>query len=399
MAYRFGIFGGTFDPFTSAHLEIVKQALNIVDGVVIAPTIVSWHRKDKTMLLDAASRMKLIKDVVEAADLGDRVMVFEGDYKKKALLNARATAKLKSKLIDDHHFADTLVDIRLYLDEFCATEDIKDFEVYPIIGSDSYVNLQTWPYWQDVLELSDGLIVVTGRNSEDASEITDEMKLQIPFTELKISPKYLSISASKIREELSSSRTSIAEYTKKLCDEAVPSSNLTLMSTPIFDVISGAREPNGLHPIKIKAPDWVTIIVKKDSKLLVESQHRYGTDSIVEEFPCGMVEENENPKTAALRELAEETGIKVLSDPVKLGCVSPNPAFMMNRMHYFFIDLDNTIYETCSKHLDVHEEIDVKWVDEMTFHEKILEKTKSDDIRTIPPAMLLAAFHLLYKKF
>lgn len=399
MAYRFGIFGGTFDPFTSAHLEIVKQALNIVDEVVIAPTIVSWHRKDKTTFLDAASRMKLIKDVVEAADLGDRVIVFEGDYKKKALLNSRATAKLKTKLIDEHHFADTLVDIRLYLDEFCATQDIKDFEVYPIIGSDSYVNLQTWPYWQDVLELSDGIIVVTGRNSENASEITDEMKLQIPFIELKISPKYLNVSASKIREELSSSRTSIAEYAERLCHEARSVGDLALMSTPIFDVVRGVREPNGLHPIKIRAPDWVTIIVKKDSKLLVESQHRYGTDSIVEEFPCGMVEKDEDPKTAALRELAEETGIKVLSDPVRLGCVSPNPAFMMNRMHYFFIDLDNAVYETCNKHLDAHEEIDVKWIDEMTFHEKILEKTKSDDIRTIPPAMLLSAFHLLYKKF
>ena len=82
--YRYGIFGGSFDPFTIAHFEIVKQALkqNLVDEVIIAPSMVSWHRKVKTQLLLSADRVKLIDDVIKAAKLDDKVWVFDNDIKR-----------------------------------------------------------------------------------------------------------------------------------------------------------------------------------------------------------------------------------------------------------------------------------------------------------------------------
>ena len=53
---KIGIFGGTFDPFTEAHAAIVAKLLGatgnrfdkpLVDKVVVAPTIVEYHREGK----------------------------------------------------------------------------------------------------------------------------------------------------------------------------------------------------------------------------------------------------------------------------------------------------------------------------------------------------------------
>ena len=57
---KLGIFGGTFDPFTLAHRDIVKTVLEqkLVDFVVVAPTIVSWHREGKTRWLDDRQKLK-----------------------------------------------------------------------------------------------------------------------------------------------------------------------------------------------------------------------------------------------------------------------------------------------------------------------------------------------------
>lgn len=400
--YRYGVFGGSFDPFTIAHFEIIKQALkqNLVDEVIIAPSMVSWHREDKTRLLCSADRVKLIDDVIRAAKLDDKVWVFDNDVRRNELLELNGVAAAKSRLIDDRYFIDTLVDIELHLQKSRLERGKdEDFEVYPIIGSDSYANFKSWHNWEAILKLSKGLIVATGRTGADCPSAADIAKCGIPFTELTICNSYLGISASAVRKEFENSKMTFAAYKENLISKAVAGiGDFVLMKTAIFNVVSGPKEPNGLYPIKIDAPDWVTIIVRREGKLLVEKQCRYGTDSVVEEFPCGTVEEGEDPADAAVRELAEETGFMLRTSPVKIGCVSPNPAFMMNKMHYFFIDLDTAVYDRGDAAPDEHEDIETMWVDELTFKDRIMSKTKSCSLRDLPPAMLLAAFQLLNRK-
>lgn len=397
--YRYGVFGGSFDPFTIAHFEIVKQALkqNLVDEVIIAPSMVSWHREGKTRLLCPDDRVKLIDDVIRAAKLDDKVWVFDNDVRKNALLESSGIVAAKSKLINDRYFIDTLVDIELHLQKSrleCGKDE--NFEVYPIIGSDSYANFKSWHGWEAVLKLSKGLIVATGRTGSGCPSVADTADCGIPFTELTICNSYLGVSASAARKSFENPNMTFAGYKENLISQAVAGmGDFVLLKTAIFNVVSGPKEPNGLHSIKIDAPDWVTIIVKHEGKLLVEKQRRYGTDSVVEEFPCGMVEKGENPADAAVRELAEETGLTLRTAPVKIGCVSPNPAFMMNKMHYFFIDLDTAVYDRGDAMPDEHEDIETTWVDELTFKDRIMAKTRSCSLRELPPAMLLAAFQLL----
>ena len=55
--------------------------------------------------------------------------------------------------------------------------------------------------------------------------------------------------------------------------------------------------------------DVVLIVpITKDGDLLLVKQYKHGAGGIVVEFPAGLVEDNEKPKEAAVRELREETG-------------------------------------------------------------------------------------------
>ena len=51
---KFVVFGGTFDPFTIAHKEIVDKLFKGFGAykVIIAPSFVNWYRKDKGLWMD-----------------------------------------------------------------------------------------------------------------------------------------------------------------------------------------------------------------------------------------------------------------------------------------------------------------------------------------------------------
>jgi 8-oxo-dGTP pyrophosphatase MutT (NUDIX family) len=84
---------------------------------------------------------------------------------------------------------------------------------------------------------------------------------------------------------------------------------------------------------RLLAPDWVNVVaITEDERLVLVRQYRFGTKSFTLELPAGLVEKDEPPLAAGLRELREETGFAParLEDARVLGAVSPNPAFMGN---------------------------------------------------------------------
>jgi len=92
----------------------------------------------------------------------------------------------------------------------------------------------------------------------------------------------------------------------------------------------------------LDSPDWVTIIPLITDKSGVEcflmvEQYRHGSDQITLEFPAGMVDKGELPVNAAKRELLEETGYSAGS-LIEIGEVSPNPAFMNNKIDIYIAD-------------------------------------------------------------
>jgi ADP-ribose diphosphatase len=81
--------------------------------------------------------------------------------------------------------------------------------------------------------------------------------------------------------------------------------------------------------------DWVSVVpVTPRGQFVLVRQYRYGIDGETVEVPGGIVDEGEDPMTAGMRELREETGYAG-SSLVSLGSCHPNPALQGNRHHMY----------------------------------------------------------------
>ena len=355
---KIGLFGCTADPFTLAHREIVKQALEqgFVDTVYICPTIVTWHRSNYIPWLNDEDKNKVIYKLTD----GMQAYVYNDDLRRRSICNGNKI--LEERFVNNHRFIDTLMNFR-------SSYPSDDDQFYVIVGSDEYDNFEKWYAYDSILKLCKGLIVVTdqdgnGRDGKSVAVKNDPLFKNVKF--LKIDKKFNNVSATRMRNKYTSCQSYIEDMVNIINGNT---KDEIICRTPIFDVVEGYKHANGLKPIKIDAPDWVSIMVEKDGKLLVEKQFRYGADDFVEEFPCGIVEEGEDPFDAAVRELREETGIDVLdrNKIIKLGQTNPNPAFMTNMMHYYYVNLDNAEYRYVERELDEHEEIEIQWKDKNKF--------------------------------
>ena len=170
--------------------------------------------------------------------------------------------------------------------------------------------------------------------------------------------------------------------------------NETLItSTPIFDVVE--KNDNGtigFNPVGINAPDWVSAIIEQDGKYLMVKQLRYGLMHECEEFCSGQVDKGETPLHAVIREIREETGLDIRNESeVKyLGNFAANPAFMNNRMHYFYVNVDTlTKYTWRNQQLDEYEKLTLYW--------KNKDMVKFDCINNHDSVFMPVGFWLLNK--
>ncbi|HEU0035333.1 MAG TPA: NUDIX hydrolase [Kofleriaceae bacterium] len=122
----------------------------------------------------------------------------------------------------------------------------------------------------------------------------------------------------------------------------LPGSDYRIFKTAFVDGIhprTGAPKRFSL----IECVDWVNIIaLTPDDRVVLIRQFRPGTNTVCVEIPGGMVDDGEDPLTAAARELEEETGYTARSWRA-LGKVAPNPAIQNNYLHsYLALDAEPT---------------------------------------------------------
>lgn len=139
-----------------------------------------------------------------------------------------------------------------------------------------------------------------------------------------------------------------------------------IFSTNVFDLYSTTRmTPEGqtntftiIHP-----PDWANVVpLVKDSAgrdcFLMIHQYRQGSESVTLEFPGGVLEPGEDPRSGAMRELLEETGYSAGKFRFA-GKINPNPAIMDNWCHTFIAE---ELQKTHDLDLDEHEYVEVELV-------------------------------------
>ena len=141
-----------------------------------------------------------------------------------------------------------------------------------------------------------------------------------------------------------------------------------------FDWWKNPRNGSEIKATVLETEDWVNIVaLTPEGKILLVKQFRLGIQAVTIETPAGVMEKGEEPKDAAIRELAEETGYTT-DDWRYLGSVEPNPAFLDNHCHQF---LAKNVVRTQETDQDDGEDVEFS---EMTLDE-VKEEIKSGRMR------------------
>ncbi|MFA6784348.1 MAG: NUDIX hydrolase [Sphaerochaeta sp.] len=132
---------------------------------------------------------------------------------------------------------------------------------------------------------------------------------------------------------------------------------------PIFDVCTVERTSSDGRTstfIEVNSPNWVTVLPwyrneEGKAMFVMVQQFRHGSSTVTREFPAGVIEKDEDPLNAGLRELLEETGLEAVHTKF-LGSMSPNSAFMNNRTNFYLVE---GVRHVALQHLDPNEQLDV----------------------------------------
>ncbi len=111
--------------------------------------------------------------------------------------------------------------------------------------------------------------------------------------------------------------------------------------------------PNGHKGIReiIRHPGAVCVLpITDEGDVIFVNQFRYALNKVTLEVPAGKLENGEDPKEAALRELSEETGLSA-KNIIPMGELYTTPA-LIDEVIYMYIATDLTEGE---QHLDYDE--------------------------------------------
>jgi len=102
-----------------------------------------------------------------------------------------------------------------------------------------------------------------------------------------------------------------------------------------IDTLRNPRNGQTFDRLVLESVDWVNVVaLDAEGRSLMIRQFRFGVGYNTLETPGGMVDPGEDSKTAAARELLEETGYTSKTWQY-LGAVEPNPAFHNHLCHHW----------------------------------------------------------------
>jgi nicotinate-nucleotide adenylyltransferase len=160
-AKRIGLYGGTFDPIHNGHLRVIVELLSrkIVDQIILIPSGQPLLR-EAGPTVDGATRLEMCKLAIEDLPKDIKDSVYTSDIEIKR---------------DGPSFA------------FDTVEEIENSvsgekELYWIIGSDAYANIEKWHRHEELQEKVN--FIVIDRPGDDGDGI-DIGALDISATQIR----------------------------------------------------------------------------------------------------------------------------------------------------------------------------------------------------------------------
>ena len=135
-----------------------------------------------------------------------------------------------------------------------------------------------------------------------------------------------------------------------------------------IDTMRNPRNNKTFDRIILESVDWVNVVALDDQgRSLMIRQFRFGVGYTTLETPGGMIDPGEDSKTAAARELLEETGY-ASGKWTYLGAVEPNPAYHNNLCHHW---LAEDVYAANEQDLGDGESIALEFMTQLEVRERV----------------------------
>lgn len=171
---KIGLFGGTFDPIHMGHVDMIRQVCEHMplDKVIFIPAYIPPH-KNKT-ITPYHHRMAMVKLALQHDSM------FEiSDYESK-------TSKPSYTFYTLSYFK----------------ENYPNDEFFYIMGADSFNNIESWYKWNELLGLSN-FIIIDRKDYPLAISKTTQIELdKSPYTVYHLPLKTIPISSTLIRQQL-----------------------------------------------------------------------------------------------------------------------------------------------------------------------------------------------------
>lgn len=121
---------------------------------------------------------------------------------------------------------------------------------------------------------------------------------------------------------------------KTIAEESIYSGNIINLKKLTVELENGKNAPREI----VMHPGGACVLAKtEDGKFLTVRQFRKSAEKYMLEIPAGKLEYGENPYTAAMRELEEETGYKC-DKLIKLTEIYPTPGYCNEIIHIYYTD-------------------------------------------------------------